>query len=987
MKKIIILLLFLFILIDKVYFIHSFENQNENENENQYQDQIKNQKNNSFTNSDYWLERYLLKSSNPSNKSNFGNSVSISDDFIAVGSPYKTIGNSTSQGEVNIFKFNGTNWNNYQTIIASDGESNDLFGFSVDLYNNYLVIGAYEADVGNNTDQGKAYIFRNNGTQWNQEAILIASDGEAYGRFGFSVGIYNNSVIIGSFSPTLYENHIKNSAPNPNSNPKEKAYIFRNNGTQWNQEAILTSKDPQGSLFGYSVDIYENYSVVGEYGATVGSNMYQGKCYVFKFNGTNWNYDQVLFADDGNSYEEFGFSVSIYGDYIVSGAIYAKVYEIYSQGKAYIFYNNGTSWNQNCTLIASEGDEDEDFGNSVDIDQDNIIVGAYFADANDNSQQGKAYTYTRNGSEWIETGILIASDGESGDTFGTSVSISNDFAVIGAPKTNFDNLTFAGKAYIFEKLLIPDKVIIVNCTPLFSEFECCWEKKNLIYEKFQIKYDQEWINVGYQIEDTSTVCENFDGFFYPNITGNEFYSIQIRSCNLTYEICGEPSDKLNLTTQVDTVQDLNFISSTYYINISWTHPDVPIINSIPKLDHYMILYYLENDPSNISNISISNSSNSYILNGLKPVSNYSITIYGCISLECEGKDQGENITNTVTTSPGLIDNLECYVYNISNVNCTWTKSEYNQTTNYLVIYQSNLLDDFGNFTVIDISTNFTVKYSNMNYSISVSACDEYSNCGLENTEYISTNPLKAPSIRGTIGGIEEISIIFSKVEYSEGYIISIDNGINWNNLSELIINENSCEGRQTNIEGNEEQSVCIRACSENTCNEIVSGITSECENVTAKLGYLKTFECNKIKNGFKCNWETDNLTSGLKNFSLSYDSQEICLSPNERSYQDTNLSGKEYTITIFESAGVNCSYSSYSGPSSSREVSTENSQSSSKSLSTGAVVGIVIAAIIVVIVTLIIVIRKKYYSRRRGYREVRLKGINEVSDDDSDGLY
>ncbi|MEA1895337.1 MAG: FG-GAP repeat protein, partial [Euryarchaeota archaeon] len=109
-------------------------------------------------------------------------------------------------------------------INASDGTAHDLFGDSVAISGDYVVVGAwFDDDAGNNS--GSAYIFKRDGTAWAQEAKITANDGEARNLFGNSVAISGDYVVVGAW----FDDDAGNNSGS--------AYIFKRDGTAWAQEA------------------------------------------------------------------------------------------------------------------------------------------------------------------------------------------------------------------------------------------------------------------------------------------------------------------------------------------------------------------------------------------------------------------------------------------------------------------------------------------------------------------------------------------------------------------------------------------------------------------------------------------------------------------------------------------------------------------------------------------------------------------------------
>jgi hypothetical protein len=220
----------------------------------------------------------------------------------------------------------------------------------------------------------------------------------------------------------------------------------------WDIEQKLTPSDAtEDDHFGNSVSIDGDYAVIGA--VWDDENGYaSGSAYIFHRNGTNWIEQTKITASNGSTEDRFGHSVSISGDYAIVGApYYDDIVE--NTGEAYIFHRNGTNWTQQARLAVSDVAEEDLFGWSVSISGDYAVVGAVDADDN-GSASGCAYVFHRNGTSWILQEKLIASDGERWDNFGQSVAISGDYLVIGAHWDDNDGIR-SGSAYIFLEVMAP----------------------------------------------------------------------------------------------------------------------------------------------------------------------------------------------------------------------------------------------------------------------------------------------------------------------------------------------------------------------------------------------------------------------------------------------------------------------------------------------------------------------------------------------------
>ncbi|MFQ6092897.1 MAG: LamG-like jellyroll fold domain-containing protein, partial [bacterium] len=138
--------------------------------------------------------------------------------------------------------------------------------------------------------------------------------------------------------------------------------------------------------------------------------------------------------------------MSISGDYAIVGA-HGDDDNGDASGSAYIFKRSGTSWSQQAKLTASDGAGGDEFGISVSISGDYAIVGARSDDDKGNAS-GSAYIFKRSGTSWSQQAKLTASDGAAYDYFGLSVCLNGDFALIGASGAGDD---LQGAAYIFKR--------------------------------------------------------------------------------------------------------------------------------------------------------------------------------------------------------------------------------------------------------------------------------------------------------------------------------------------------------------------------------------------------------------------------------------------------------------------------------------------------------------------------------------------------------
>jgi predicted amidohydrolase len=366
-------------------------------------------------------------------KDRLARSVAVDGDYAIVGAPGDDEKGS-SAGSAYVFRrLAGASWNPVAKLTASDGDAYDRFGVSVAISGDYVVVGAYGDDA-NGIDSGSAYIFQNSNGAWSQLQKLEAADGDEDDGFGTSAAISGNYVVIGATDDE------------PNGTQSGSAYVFQRDGSVWAQVQKLVPSDGIAEQdFGTSVAADGNCAFIGASGDDdKGSG--SGSVYVFECNAGDWRAVQKLGASDGNSGDYFGGSVAVSGDYAVIGAPYHDANGDNS-GAAYVFNHAGSIWSQFQKLVPSDGNAGDYFGCSVSVHDDRLIAGAY-GDDDAASHSGSAYVFRRSEGAWSQQAKLTASDAAEDDFLGSSVAISAAYAIVGAYQDD-DRGENAGAAYVF----------------------------------------------------------------------------------------------------------------------------------------------------------------------------------------------------------------------------------------------------------------------------------------------------------------------------------------------------------------------------------------------------------------------------------------------------------------------------------------------------------------------------------------------------------
>jgi len=352
----------------------------------------------------------------PVPNSEFGRSLGLSGDYLVVGA-----GRDGEKGEgagaAYVFKRAAHRWLQQGKLLATDGGTLDRFGHSVGISQGNIIVGAFKDDAGIGPGAGSAYIFTRSGPIWNQSAKLVASDAAAHDQFGFSVAISRETAIVGAF---LDDNLAADAGA---------AYVFKHIGTEWIEQAKLVASDARISdEFGISVAIDGDRAVVGCPNAdAVGINA--GAVYVFRRTQTQWVQEAKLTASDGNVLDNFGLSVDIRGDFLLVGAEFQDE-AAFNAGAAYLFHRTEVGWVEESKLTAADPGENDLFGQSVAISDEHALVGAFFDD-DKGARSGSAYLFRRNADSWIQEMKITAGDGQAGDWFGFAAAIDSQYAVVG----------------------------------------------------------------------------------------------------------------------------------------------------------------------------------------------------------------------------------------------------------------------------------------------------------------------------------------------------------------------------------------------------------------------------------------------------------------------------------------------------------------------------------------------------------------------------
>ena len=327
-----------------------------------------------------WNQQAYLKASNADERDNFGVSVAISNDTIVVGALFESSNSrqvdgpennnlAESSGAAYIFTRTDNTWSQQAYLKASNADDEDIFGFKVAISGDTVVVGATgessnninNANNNNSNRSGAAYVFNRTGNSWAQQSYLKASNIDNFNRFGYSVGISGETLVIGASGV---------------ANNTGAAYVFNRINNNWSQQAYLQGANSEnGDSFGHSVSISHNILVIGAQsedsdatgvnGIDNNSASASGAAYVFARSGTTWNQQDYLKASNTHAGDVFGRSVAISGRTLVVGA----PLRTFVSGRAYVFSSPGHSIGGSISGLAN--------GNNLTLQNnldDNLII-------------------------------------------------------------------------------------------------------------------------------------------------------------------------------------------------------------------------------------------------------------------------------------------------------------------------------------------------------------------------------------------------------------------------------------------------------------------------------------------------------------------------------------------------------------------------------------------------------------------------------------
>ena len=337
-------------------------------------------------------------------------------------------------------------------LKGSNTDEGDQLGSAVAVSGETVVVGASFEFNGSDTGPvaGAAYVFVRQGGAWSEQAYLKASNRNGFDRFGSSVSVSGDTIVVGAPAEDSGATGAGGNQDDESVTDSGAAYVFVRSGTTWTQQAYLKASNPgQSDWFGGAVSVSGDTVVVGAFSedsSAAGVNVEQadnsasdsGAAYVFTRSGATWSQQAYLKASNAGAGDQFGSAVAVSGETVVVGAPKEdssatgvagnqSSNSVFNAGATYVFARSGATWSQQAYLKSINppafGDE---FGTSAAVSGDTVVVGTFRALF--------VYVFVRDGVTWgPQASLKVTQSSPDQDLFGSSVSVSGDTVVVGAP--------------------------------------------------------------------------------------------------------------------------------------------------------------------------------------------------------------------------------------------------------------------------------------------------------------------------------------------------------------------------------------------------------------------------------------------------------------------------------------------------------------------------------------------------------------------------
>ena len=330
------------------------------------------------------------------------------------------------QQAIFVFVNQGGQWQHHQTLNPQGQENLRVYGSKLDMSGGQLMVSALTQNW-----RGSVDVFQLNGQTWEASGSIESTNPVDYDYFGANLSLSGNWA--------MFKNHgFQNTTVD----------IYGFNGQAWvHHQSLDAGGNTNDFAFGADLLIRENEAFVGTCSKLENGINRRAICR-YRLTNNQWQLIEKLIAENSPESEYFGGRMAATNDHWVLGVTEADD-EGQNAGAAYVFESFGDDWVQPQKLTGGQGSPRAHAGSSLALFGDRILFGAPYQDRGVFNGVGAAYVYQFDGARWWPEQKLLANDGDDHDQFGTAILLQDDLIMIGAPMKDHPPHYEAGSIYWF----------------------------------------------------------------------------------------------------------------------------------------------------------------------------------------------------------------------------------------------------------------------------------------------------------------------------------------------------------------------------------------------------------------------------------------------------------------------------------------------------------------------------------------------------------
>ena len=369
----------------------------------------------------------VLDLDNPDSGDFFGSSIDTYEDHLVIGAWGHDYNGLANAGMAYLYKLENGNWEFQTPLIPSVPSYNADYGRSVAIDGDRIVVGAYNGEY-NGIKSGAVFIFKNEGGNWVEEQMLLPSVPSENARFGWSVALEGNDLLIGSTGETA-------------------AYFFEYTANGWEETQVINvSSAPLGGLISAGVDIENNRAIINA--------SYSKQAFIYEKEGNTWVEKQEL--------GKAGWQAKLEGNqvFITQPTDFLSNQH---RGLIDVYELVGTTWQHIQALKGSDLNYSGGFGFDIEVKGDLLLVGAEGSGFTSSvSNVGATYLFRKINGFWIEEDRILSDAPEPYNYFGSAVAIGEDYLFVGERDRTIGSVGSSGATLVFDRATFDNRNRIVG---------------------------------------------------------------------------------------------------------------------------------------------------------------------------------------------------------------------------------------------------------------------------------------------------------------------------------------------------------------------------------------------------------------------------------------------------------------------------------------------------------------------------------------------